>query len=57
MRILGYLLMILGVIALIAVFFGYTHQLLMAFIGIGGGYTILSESRDDVDNGKGAESR
>lgn len=57
MRLLGYLLLILGVIALISVFFGYTHQLLMAFIGIGGGYTILSEGRDDVNNGDRAESR
>lgn len=57
MRLLGYIFLILGVIALISVFFGYTHQLLMAFIGIGGGYTILSESRENVRNGDRAESR
>lgn len=57
MKLLGYLLMILGVTALIAVFFGYTHQLLMAFIGIAVGKTILSDDQDDVDNGKRAESR
>ena len=44
MKALGYLLLLLGAIALISIFFGYTHQWLMALIGIGLGKAILSES-------------
>lgn len=47
MKLLGYLLLALGIIALISIFFGYTHQWLMALIGIGLGKAILSESRQD----------
>lgn len=55
MKLLGYLFTILGFVAFIAIFFGYTHQWLMALIGLGMGKAILSESRrDDVadDNGR-----
>jgi hypothetical protein len=47
MKALGYLLLLLGAIALISIFFGYTHQWLMALIGLGLGKAILSESRRD----------
>jgi len=54
MKLLGYLFTILGLIAFVAIFFGYTHQWLMALIGLGMGRAILSESRQDAidDNGK-----
>lgn len=57
MKFLGYIMLTLGVIALVAVFIGYTHQWLMAFIGIGMGKALLSESRDNVENGNRAGLR
>ena len=50
MKALGYIMLTLGVIALVSVFWGYTHQLLMAVIGIGGGYIVLSENDNDKSN-------
>ena len=47
MKALGYLFLVLGVIALISVFFGYSHQLLMAFIGLGMAKAILSEPNQE----------
>ena len=50
MKLLGYLLVVLGAIAFVSIFFGYTHQWLMAVIGLGLGKVILSDdANNDVD--------
>lgn len=49
MKFLGYILVVLGAIAFVSIFFGYTHQWLMALIGLGLGRAILSDSADDFD--------
>lgn len=45
MKLLGYVFALLGLVAFISIFFGYTHQWLMALIGLGMGKVLISESR------------
>lgn len=49
MKVLGYLLAVLGAIAFVSLFFGYSHQILMVIVCGLMAYALLSDTESDKE--------